>query len=72
VSQAIIATAGKADEARHADVIDVVIFDEFLTSQCMDNGRLQPLSNCDELGMRRATAASREDGDLARTVQQIA
>ena len=53
-----VIAGGKAEQAGHADVKRVVVFDEFLPAHGMYDGRVELARECDQLRMSSGTAGS--------------
>ena len=59
----------KSKQTGHADVIGIVVFDEFLAAQRMNDRGFQPLGNCEQLGMCPGAARATQNRDLLGIVQ---
>ena len=63
-------TGRKADQAGHADVIRVVVFDVFLAAQRMHNRRFQALRQRQHFGMCPRTPCAAQQGHFAPVIEE--
>jgi hypothetical protein len=61
----------KAQQSGHADVIGIVVLDEFLTPQRVDDGRLQLSCQRQQFVVRIFASCAAKNGDLLRSIEQL-
>ena len=61
----------ESEQSRHADVEGIVVLDDLLTTQSMDDGRLNRVGKGEDLVMGPGTAPPGQDGHPAGRIERI-